>query len=315
MSSVKLVQSTFPSNLALVDEERLTKRRKTVENTAVNASNSFSTCSSSESSGGGGSSWLFSMDTTDNHTVPLPPSVALSHSLADHGLPDRFDPQSMDHFVYFEGSDGRSQGIPQEFLAAIQCGNICQWLGEKQQQRQPYSYFSGLYNRYTPNHKSKRLLQAMRNSQGETLLHLASRWSRHGIVKRLLELQLPTLVLDQQGRTPLHSLCLSMNNSNGYITSSCDHTETMRLLLRHTPTLVLYMDQQRKTPFEYLQCSQWHVMDLIRQEQVVERVVQEIAQQTQRARSGQQMTVIETVDRIVNLTGLDAAVMETGFSI
>jgi hypothetical protein len=58
------------------------------------------------------------------------------------------------------------------------------------------------------------------------------------------------------------------------------------------------------------------VNDLLVQEGVIQRIVEEFSNQTSKRRiSTQRMSAIEQVDRYVNLSGLEETIMESGFSI
>jgi hypothetical protein len=224
----------------------------------------------------------------------LAPNLFLSRLLADRGLPDRLDPLSIDHFMNFEGvGNGGLRETPAQLVMAIQQGDTRQLLSSKPKQA-----------------------QSLRTPQGETLLHVACRFRQHAVVDHLLSvLRVPTLVLDQNGRTPLHSLFLAVSDAQ----HAC-YFEIMRQLLRHTPMLVMYTDGHGKTPLEYVNetsgsyLSQ-QVNTLLVQENVVEQVVQELSRQRQQAHAGNHMTAMEKVDRMVNLDGVNAAVLEAGFSI
>jgi len=277
MSAVKVIRSFLPPSLSSWEESRLKKRRKQAH----------------EQCGHGGC--------YNHNSILMTPSAVLTRSLANNGIPDRFDPLSLDHFMNFEVDEGRSCGaITPCVVRTIELGDT-------------HALLSLLCNTHDANS-----IRRQRNAHGETLLHLACRMGSHAVVDRLLQqdIQLPTLVLDGQGRNPLHSVCLAMNSCGADNKSnSFSFLQTLRFLLRHTPTLLLYIDPQGKTPLEYLQVEFQAVNDLLLQEGVVERVVGDISRKTERAKSRQRMTPMETVDHMVNLSGVDAAIMESGFSI
>lgn len=229
------------------------------------------------------------------------PSVTFSLAIQNRGIPCRLDPFSIDHFIYFEDSNSeRPQAIPLELVSAMQHGD-------------EQGVIEHLHQYGNSTH-----LSSLRTSDGETLLHVAAASGCHAVVERLLkfDLQLPTMVLDGKGRSPLHSLCMAMSHSHHPAIPQPQQIEIMRLVLRHSPTIILYMDQERMTPLEYLHSNHsQQISHLLLQENVVERVAQEMTRQMQKARSGQHMTAMETVDRMVNLSGIDAAIMETGLSI
>jgi hypothetical protein len=245
----------------------------------------------------------------------LPPYFTLSHCLAERGLPSRFDPMSVDHFMFFEVDNeddqqhhnvegfmrSRHQHIPVETVTAIQYGKVDQFL------------MLGSNRNY---------LRSQRNDQGESLLHVASWWGSSKIVERLLEkdIQLSPFVLDQRGRSPLHTACLAVVNNQTLDSTRADYIGTIRLLLRHAPALTLYTDQQGRTPLEYLNSNttralEQQVNDLLVQQNVIERTVEHISSQSVKQMSAQRMSAVDHVDRYVNLSGLDAAIMESGFSI
>ena len=187
--------------------------------------------------------------------------------LAEHGLPSRFDPLSVDHFMYFE-MDG--------------VGTISVDLDT---------------------HQLLRVLEKD-NMQSSSLFVLEP----------------------QQGRNPLHTVCIAMTNTAAAGAQQLDSSttahfiENIRIILRRAPTLAVYIDQNAHTPFEYLNSISMRIKqqvnDLLVQEGVIQRIVNEFSAQTsKRMISTQRMTAIEQVDRYVNLSGLDDAIMESGFSI
>jgi tyrosyl-tRNA synthetase len=114
MSAVKVaIQRIFTTcNSSGWDENPIQKkRRKTLQSTS-----SSNCCDNSM------------MDVDRNHLdsnniLPSsPPYVTISHMLAEKGLPSRFDPMSVDHFMYFE-IDGT---ISVDLMAAIQHGDTDQ---------------------------------------------------------------------------------------------------------------------------------------------------------------------------------------------
>ena len=236
------------------------------------------------------------------------PSLLISRALADHGIPDRLDPFSMDYLMDFDYHDGsRHCDIPTDILMAIQYGNADQ-----------------LIHHY----HSRDRLAAQRNSFGESLLHLACRWGSVAVVKRLLhDCKISPFVLDKQGRSPLHTLCLATNNSSMDDTTNfqtCNHLESMRLLLRESPSLILFKDKHGRVPLEYIHQSTsstnnapvWKkVNEILCSENIVNRVVGEMMHEMEKSRSGQRMTMWEKINSIVDLSGLDAAIMETGLSV
>mmetsp|Transcript_30558 Transcript_30558/g.72086 ORF Transcript_30558/g.72086 Transcript_30558/m.72086 type:complete len:291 (+) Transcript_30558:214-1086(+) len=233
------------------------------------------------------------------------PSSLVSRALADHGLPDRIDPFSIEFMMEFDYHDGCLQrGINAEVLVAIQSDNI------------------DMLTRHCFNRER---LVNLQNSQGETLLHLACRWGSVAILKYLLrDIQMSVLVLDRQGRSPLHSLCLSMNTTSTvhYATASnVNHLESMRLLLREKASLILYKDKQGKVPLEYLQQSgsttKFHtvVNDMLSSERIVDRAVEEMSHRMEQSRSGRQLSAMEKLSSLLDFSGIEAAIMETGLSI
>ncbi|KAL3914972.1 MAG: hypothetical protein SGILL_005863 [Bacillariaceae sp.] len=238
----------------------------------------------------------FAMDGTAQNTAS--PHDAFALAIQNRGIPSRLDPLSIDHFVHFESGEniGRHQPIPLEVVHAMQSGGDQQQVIQHLHQWNPTS------------------LKSLRTSEGETLLHVAAASGCHTLVEWLLQpdMQLSAMVLDRKGRSPLHSVCIAMHHSQ----HTAQHLETMQVLLRHSPTLVLYMDQERLTPLEYLDSSHsQRVNDLLHQENVAELVAREVSRQIETAKSGQRMSAMETVDCMVNLSGVEAAIMETGFSI
>jgi len=246
---------------------------------------------------------------SSDETLSMAPSLLVSRSLADHGMPDRRDPFSIDYLMDFDYHDGnRRCDIPTDILTAIQSGNADQLV----------QYY-----------QSRDRLAAQRNSHGETLLHLACRWGSVSIIRSLLcDCGMSALVLDKQGRSPLHSLCLIMNSSslNRATSSRCsNYLESMRLLLRNKPALLLYKDKHGKIPLEYLQkvngvtnnnAPLWKIVnEMLCSEQIVDRLVKEMLHEAERTRSGQRLTIWEKINNMIDLSGLDSAIMETGLTV
>lgn len=293
MTAMKIIRDLLP--LALRREDPSAKRRKTQ-----------SPCSIMEVEGGDQRQHL---QNSINEILFTAPSIFISRTLADHGMPDRLDPFSMDYLMDFDYNDGsRHCDMPTDILMAIQYGNADQLI---------------------QHYKSRDRLAAQRNSQGETLLHLACRWGSVAIIKSLLcDFKISASVLDCQGRSPLHSLCLSMNISsvNGIANAQiCNHLESMRLLLQEKATLILFKDRHGKVPFEYIQqvnCATNNnallskiVNEMLCSERIVKRVVEEMLHQMEMARSGQQMTTWEKINSMIDISGIDVAIMETGLSV
>jgi len=209
----------------------------------------------------------------------------------------------------YDSGNHHSQ-IPSEILAAIRTGNV-NWF-------QQYA-------------DSIERLLSQRDSQGETLLHLACRLGSVSVVNFLLrDEHVPILVLDKHGRSPLHSICVAMQ-SNGMIQcTNTNHFECMRLLLREKPTLVLFKDKEGKVPLEYLSqppsvtfgirhaetIKLWKsVNELMCAERVVEKVIEELTHRMEGLRSGRRPSVFDTINSMLDLSGLQSAIMETGLSI
>jgi hypothetical protein len=243
---------------------------------------------------------------TSNTTSPC---LLISRALANHGYPDRLDPLSMDYLMDFDYDDGDIQRrISADMFMAIQEGNV---------------------NQFIQNYHQRDLIMAQRNSQGETLLHLACQSGCFSIVKFFLrDVKVSTLVLDQHGRSPFHSLCMAMMNINCSDdvvndTTKCNYLETMRILLQEKPTLVLFKDKQGKTPLEYIrQLSPKSMMicrnvnEILHSDRVVERIVEEMSNQMEKIRSRQQLTTWEKIESMLDISGgVEAAVLESGFSI
>jgi len=245
----------------------------------------------------------------NNECLSNAPSLLTSRGLADRGIPDRLDPFSMDYLMDFDYNDGsRHSDIPTNVLMAIQYGNADQ-----------------LTHHY---HHNKGRLEAQRNSSGETLLHLACRWGAVAVIKKLIhDFKISAFVLDKQGRSPLHSLCLAANSSSvdGFTNrQNCNHLESMRLLLRESPSLILFKDRHGKVPLEYIvqnttitsNVPVWKkVNEILASENIVNRVAEQMLQEMERSRSGQRMTMWEKINNMIDLSGLDAAIMETGLSV
>lgn len=122
------------------------------------------------------------------------------------------------------------------------------------------------------------------------------------------------------GRTPLHSLCLGMNDD--LPTDSApwrNHVTCMAALLDRDPCLVLYTDADGRTPMQYVSVGRTTavavIVDLLRRKRVAESAAEAIRERTREAQSGRRPSAMETVDRVVNLSGLDAAIMEAGFNV
>lgn len=244
-----------------------------------------------------------------SNSLSTSPSLCISRSLASYGLPDRLDPFSIDYLMDFDYHDcTRNCDIPAHILAAIQNGDV---------------------NQLIQHYKSKDRLTVQHNSQGQTLLHLACRWGSVAIIKSILsDFKASVFVLDKQGRTPLHSLCIGMRNS--YLMGSsnsrtCNHLESLRLLLQEKATLLLFKDKDGKVPLDYFQqeygatnenVSLWKLVnELLHSERVVERVVEAMSHQMEISLSSRKMTAWEKIDKMMDLSGIDAAIIETGLSI
>lgn len=249
------------------------------------------------------------VQTNINAALSRAPSLLISRTLANHGMPDRLDPFAMDYLMDFDYSDGsRHRDIPSNILMAIQYGNT---------------------NQIIQHYLSKDRLAAQRNSLGETLLHLACRCGSVDIIRALLfDYKISAFVLDKQGRSPLHCLCLYMNSSNvnGSTNSrTCNHLESMRLLLKENASLILYKDTHGKVPLEYVQqgtgaanmyAPLWKLVnEMLYSEDIAKRVVGEMLHEIEKSRSGQRMTMWEKINNMIDLSGLDSAIMETGLSV
>ncbi len=238
--------------------------------------------------------------------LSVAPSLFVSRALADHGLPDRLDPFSMDYLMEFDYSDGSHQcDIPCGIIMAIQQGNMGHIL---------------------PHYHSRDQLAAQRNAIGETLLHLACRWGSVAVVRSLLfDCKCSAFVLDKHGRSPLHSLCMSMNSSSAARNALCgNHLESMRLLLQENPSLILFKDKNGKVPFEYIQQTPFSnshaplwttINELLFSESIAKRLIREMMQKIEKSRSGQRLTMWEKINNMIDLSGLNAAIMETGLSV
>lgn len=240
-----------------------------------------------------------------------PPSVLVNDALANRGFPNRLDPLSIEYLMDFDYESGNHHSrISSEILEAIRNENV-KWLQQ----------YLG----------SQERLFVHRDSQGETLLHLACRSGSVSVVDFLLrDDHASTLVLDKQGRSPLHGICVAMQ-SNGMIQcTNSNHFECMRLLLREKPTLVLFKDKNGKVPLEYLSpqasvtfytrhagtLELWKsVNELICAERVVEKVIEELTHRMEGLRSGRRPSVFDTINSMLDLSGLQSAIMETGLSI
>jgi len=294
MTAMKIIHDLLPS--ALRREAPRAKRRKTQS----------LPCSGMEVEG---SDQHQHLQNNINEIMSTAPSLLITRSLADHGMPDRLDPFSMDYLMDFDYDDGsRHYDIPTDILMTIQFGNADQ---------------------LTQHYGSRDRLMAQRNSQGETLLHLACRLGSVAIIKSLLcDIKVSAFVLDKQGRSPLHSLCLVMNSSSMDGTTSsrnCNHFESLQLLLQEKATLILYKDKHGKVPFEYIQ--QFNdatnnnalllksVNEMLCSERIVKRVVEEMSDQVEKSRSGQRMTAWEKINSMIDFSGLDSAIMEAGLSV
>ena len=289
MTAIKIVHGLIPSSFHR--EAPRTKRRKTKPYSCVgmNAEHQH-------------------LRNNTNESISKSPSVLISRTLADHGIPDRLDPLSLDYLMNFDYHDGsRHCDVPTDILMAIQYGNTHQ-----------------LVHRY----QTRDRLAAQRNSLGESLLHLACRSGSVSVIKVLLhDFNISAFVLDAQGRSPLHTLCLATNGNIAHSTATfqtCNHLESMRILLRQSPTLILYKDKQGKVPFEYMQnCtaatsieSVWKTVNaMLFSENIVNRVVGEMMHEMEKARSSQRMTMWEKINNMIDLSGVDTAIMETGLSV
>jgi len=294
MTAMKIIHNLFPS--ALHHDVPRTKRRKTQS----------SPYSGMEVETGGERQHFRNRS---DESLNMAPSFLVSRTLAEQGLPDRRDPFSMDYFMEFDYNDGECHyDIPSEIMMAIQYGNA---------------------NQLIQYYLSRDRVAAQRNSQGESLLHLACRWGSVTIIKLLVgDLRLSTFVLDKQGRSPLHSLCLAMNTGSmtGIANAqNCNHFESMRLLLKARPTLILYKDKNGKVPLEYLQQVTgaiynpnpiWKtVNEILFSEQTIKIMAGEMLQDIEISRSGQRMSAWEKINSMLDLSGLDSAIMETGLSV
>eukprot|EP00536_Pseudo-nitzschia_multiseries_P000751 jgi/Psemu1/282553/fgenesh1_pg.9_\ len=293
MTAIKIIRELFPCDLTR-DAPR-SKRRK------------------SESSVRRGTKIEGNEHQQNGITCATPPSFLVARALADHGLPDRVDPLSIEYLMEFDYDDGSFQlDIPTEVLMAIQSDNI---------------------DILTQHYTTQDRLVAQRNSQGETLLHLACHWGSVAVVKSLLcDARMCVSVLDRQGRSPLHSLCLAMNRSPLHCPTtspSHNHLEAMRLLLREKATLIIYKDKQGNVPLEYIQQSGgitnkddhsnalFHtvVNEILCSERVVDRVVEEMSHRMEHSRSGRRRSALEKLNTLLDFSGIEAAIMETGLSV
>mmetsp|Transcript_10676 Transcript_10676/g.25701 ORF Transcript_10676/g.25701 Transcript_10676/m.25701 type:complete len:294 (+) Transcript_10676:160-1041(+) len=244
-----------------------------------------------------------------NGTQSTAPSLSISRSLASHGLPDRLDPLSLDYLMDFDYHDGSCNcDFPSQILLAVRNGYVDQVI----------QYYTSR-NRLTVEH----------NSQGETLLHLACRWGSVAVIKLMLcDFKTSLFVLDKHGRTPLHSLCMGINSSSlveSTTSRTYNHLDSLRLLLREKATLILFKDKYGKVPLDYLQQANvtmnnnvllWSaVNEVLSSERVVEQIVEDMSHQIEMSRCGRRMTAWERIERMMDLSGLDAAIMETGLSV
>ena len=300
MTAIKIIRELFPCTLTRDDQR--SKRRKKSE------------FSASQGTKVEGSEQQTHQHCPDDITSTVAPSLFAARALGDHGLPDRIDPLSIEYLMEFDYDDGgfHCEDIPTEVLMAIQCGNI---------------------GKLTHHYITREQLLAQRNSQGESLLHLACRWGSVSIVRSLLcDAQMSVLVLDRYGRSPLHSLCLAMNSRNLHGTANyprSNHLESMRLLLQDTPTLILFKDKQGKVPLEYIQqyggttnnndhnnaLLHRTVNEMLFSERIVERVTQEMSHRVECSRSGRRLSALEKLNTLFDFSGIEAAIMETGLSV
>jgi hypothetical protein len=98
---------------------------------------------------------------------------------------------------------------------------------------------------------SSALLTKCRSKFGDSLLHMACRWGHLEVVQFLLEQGMPTRLVDDIGRTPLHDACWT----------SVPQFSIVERLIQEAPELLLVQDHRGHTPLQFIRpehASQWN---------------------------------------------------------
>jgi len=147
----------------------------------------------------------------------MSPSMYLSAALRNKGIPCRVSHLSLDQALFFEPY--REAQIPFPILRALRSNDWQLLTGMKVE-----------------------VLRRQRNSFGESLMHLVCRLGLTFTQYLIEEAKMPLNVRDKFGRSPLHNACLA----------AVPNFETVRLLLKHAPKLVVFEDSKGRTPFDYI---------------------------------------------------------------
>jgi hypothetical protein len=155
----------------------------------------------------------------------ISPLEYVQSALQESGYQTQIEAFSLEDTIYFQPyQEGH---VPFEILRAIRENNV--------------DTIAQL-RKFSPS------LLEQRNQFGESLVHLSCKYGRTGICRYLIEkVVLPLNVRDSCGRTPLHNACMPV----------APNWEILELLLEHAPEQMLFLDNCGKTPFYYIQQSQW----------------------------------------------------------
>lgn len=175
--------------------------------------------------------------------------------MASYGLPTRLDSVSLEALQYFEPYVENQ--FPPHMLQIVRTGNIIrlQKLCTASQLR--------LHTQF-----------------GESLIHVICKWrsipNAVDIVRWLLdEVDLPLNTRDRHGRTVLHATCMSAAESTRRISRDVQFG-LVRLVLERAPELLLFEDNQGKTPLDLLSFQEHEAWNTFLDDRVMEAVVPHI---------------------------------------
>ncbi|CAJ1945267.1 unnamed protein product [Cylindrotheca closterium] len=157
--------------------------------------------------------------------LAMSPAVYLSAALRNKGIPSRVSHLSLEQAIYFEPY--REAQIPATILRALRSNDFTGLEGVEMEQ-----------------------LRRQRNSFGETLTHLVCRSGLTSAQFLIEKVEIPLNVRDKFGRSPLHNACLA----------AIPNFNTVQLILKHAPKLVLFEDNKGRIPFDYISArnrSKW----------------------------------------------------------
>jgi Ankyrin repeats (3 copies) len=161
------------------------------------------------------------------------PSTYMTASLENKGVKSRIDRFSLEQAMFFEPY--QESHIRTHVLHVLRTNDL-----------QRLQSLRGMDHddENDPDDEGERGFHA-RNQLGENLVHIACRLGLDTEMVRFLVQDggVPLNVRDRFGRSPLHHACMSARGPN---------FDTVELLLTHSSKLVLFEDDQGKTPFEYI---------------------------------------------------------------